>query len=138
MFIRISPFLKSERLSIKSKLTFYKALIRSKMTYACPAWEFAADSHVIALQRLQNRVVRTTAKLPRRTPTRALYLALQIPYVNDYITKICRKQVEAIQNRDHVNVQNTGKREAQHRKHKRRKSKLVAVRYTTVQASELP
>jgi len=108
------------------------------MTYACPAWEFAADSHVIALQRLQNRVVRTTAKLPRRTPTRALYLALQIPYVNDYITKICRKQVEAIQNRDHVNVQNTGKREAQHRKHKRRKSKLVAVRYTTVQASELP
>jgi len=26
----------------------------SKMTYACPAWESAADSHLMKLQRLQN------------------------------------------------------------------------------------
>jgi len=25
------------------------------MTYACPAWEFAADSHLLKLQRLQNK-----------------------------------------------------------------------------------
>jgi hypothetical protein len=36
-FIRIYPLLKSERLSAKSKLTLYEALMRSKMTYACPA-----------------------------------------------------------------------------------------------------
>jgi hypothetical protein len=52
-FIRIYPLLKSERLSAKSKLTLYKALIR--ISYACPAWEFAADSHPLKLQRLQNR-----------------------------------------------------------------------------------
>jgi hypothetical protein len=26
------------------------------MTYACPAWEFAADNHLLKLQRLQNKV----------------------------------------------------------------------------------
>jgi hypothetical protein len=35
-FIRIYSLLKSERLSAKTKLTLYKVLIRSKMTYACP------------------------------------------------------------------------------------------------------
>jgi hypothetical protein len=46
-FIRIYSLSKSERLSAKSKLTLYKALMRSKMTYACPVWEFAADSHIL-------------------------------------------------------------------------------------------
>jgi transposase len=52
--ISVRPLLKSERLSAKSKLTLYKALIRYKMTYACPAWEFVADSHLLKLQCLQN------------------------------------------------------------------------------------
>jgi hypothetical protein len=45
---------KSEKLGTKTKLTLYKALITSKMTYACPTWEPAADTHLIKLQRLQN------------------------------------------------------------------------------------
>jgi hypothetical protein len=91
------------------------------MTYACPAWEFAADSHQLKLQHLQSRVLRTTGNLPRRTPTRALHLAFQIPYVYNNITEIYRKQAEVIQNHDTVNVRNTGKIEAQHRKYKRLK-----------------
>jgi hypothetical protein len=27
------------------------------MTYACPAWEFAADTHLLRLQRLQSKVL---------------------------------------------------------------------------------
>jgi len=73
------------------------------------------------LQRLQNRVLRATGNVPRRTPTRALHLAFQIPYVYDYITKIRRNQAEAKQTRDNVNVRNTGKSDAQHRKYKRLK-----------------
>jgi hypothetical protein len=53
-FFRIYSLLKSKRLS-KSDFTLCKALIRSKMTYACPAWEFAAYSHLLKLQRLQNK-----------------------------------------------------------------------------------
>jgi hypothetical protein len=111
--------LKSERLSAKPELTLYKTLIRSKMTYASPAWEFAADSHLLKLLRLQIGVLRTFGNVPRCTPARALYLAFQIPYVYDYITSTCRKLAEVIQNHDNENVRKIGKNEAQRRKHKR-------------------
>jgi len=46
-FVRIFSLMKSETLSIKSKLTLFKALITSKTSYACPAWELAADNHLM-------------------------------------------------------------------------------------------
>jgi hypothetical protein len=91
------------------------------MTYVCPSSEFAADSHLLKLQRLQNGVLRTTGGLPRLTPTRVLPRTFQIPYVYDYITKICSKQAEVILNHDNINVRSIGKIEAQHRKYKRLK-----------------
>jgi hypothetical protein len=45
-FIKIYSLLKSERLSANIKLTLHKALIRSVMTYACPAWEFPPEYHL--------------------------------------------------------------------------------------------
>jgi hypothetical protein len=48
-FIRVYSLFKSERLSANLKLTLHKALIRSVMTYANPAWEFAVDSHLVKL-----------------------------------------------------------------------------------------
>jgi hypothetical protein len=42
------------------------------MTYACPTWDFAVDIHLIKLQRLKNKVLRTTGNLPRRTTIREL------------------------------------------------------------------
>jgi hypothetical protein len=53
------------------------------MTYACPAWVFAADTHLMKLQRLQNKVLRTIGNFPRRTPVLDLHLAFQIPFVYD-------------------------------------------------------
>jgi hypothetical protein len=38
-FIRIYSLFKNERLRANIKLNLHKALIRSVMTYACPAWE---------------------------------------------------------------------------------------------------
>jgi hypothetical protein len=72
-FIRIYSLLKSERLSANTKLTLYKAFIRSITTCACPAWEFAADSHLLKWQCLQNKVPRTVGNLSRRTPTSDLH-----------------------------------------------------------------
>jgi hypothetical protein len=46
-FIRIYSLLKSERLSANIKLTLHKALIRSVMAYACPAWGLAADTYLL-------------------------------------------------------------------------------------------
>jgi hypothetical protein len=56
-FIRIYSLFKSEQISANIRSTLHKALIRSVMTYACPAWEFATESHLLKLQRLQNRVL---------------------------------------------------------------------------------
>jgi hypothetical protein len=120
-FLQIYSFLKSEKLSIKYKMTLYKALIRSKMTYACPTWESAADKYLMKLQRLQNKVLRVTGGLPRRTPTHYMQMTVQIPYVYDFMMKACRKQAEVIRNHDNENVRSIGTGEAQHRKHKRPK-----------------
>jgi hypothetical protein len=98
-----------------------KALIKSVMTYACPAWEFAAESHLLKLQRLQNRVRRTIGNFPRRTSVRDLHVAFKIPYVYDYITKLCRQQAEIIQNHDNESVRKFGQGEARHRKYIRLK-----------------
>jgi hypothetical protein len=81
-FIRIYYSLfKSERLSDNIKSTLHKALIRSVMTNACPAWEFGAESHLLKLQRLYNRVLRTIGNFPRRTSVRDMHEAFQIPYI---------------------------------------------------------
>lgn len=45
----------------------YKALIRSVMTYTCPVWEFAADTHLLKSQSLQNKVRRTVGKFLKCT-----------------------------------------------------------------------
>jgi hypothetical protein len=43
-------------------------------------------------------------------------MAFKLPYIYDYITKLCRQQAEVIQNHENENVCNIG-----HRKYKRLK-----------------
>jgi hypothetical protein len=83
------------------------------------AWEFAEDIHVMKLQRLQNKVLRTIGNYPRSTPVRDLHLAFQISFIYDYITKLCRQQAEVIQNHDNENVRTIEQGEARHKKYKR-------------------
>jgi hypothetical protein len=88
------------------------------MTYACPAWEFAADTHLMKLQCLQNKVLRTIGKFPRNTPIPDMLISLQIPYIYNYITKLCRQQAQVIQHHENIHVRNIGQGEAQDRKYK--------------------
>jgi hypothetical protein len=120
-FIRIYSLFESERSSTDTKLTLHRALIRSIITYACPAWEFAADNHLMKLHRLQNKVLCTIGNFPRRTPVHNLHMTFKFPYIYDYITKLCKKQAEVIQNHENANVHNSGKGEPPHRKYKRLK-----------------
>jgi hypothetical protein len=52
---------------------------------------------------------------------RDLHLVFKIPYVYDYITKLCRGQAEVILNHENPNICAIGQGEARHRKHKRLK-----------------
>jgi hypothetical protein len=117
-FTRTYSLLKSERLSANIKLALHKALIRSVITYARPAWELAADTYLLKLQRLQNKVLRTIGIFPSCTPARDLHTAFNLLYVYDYITKLCRKQAEVIWNRENEHVRSIGKGETRHRKFK--------------------
>jgi hypothetical protein len=120
-FITTYSLFKSQWLSTNIKLTLHKALIRSVMTYACPAWKFAADTHLLKLQRLQNKVLCTIGNSPRHTPVYELYKAFNIPYIYDYITNLWRKQARIIQNHGNANICNIGQGEPWHRKFKRLK-----------------
>jgi hypothetical protein len=80
-YIKIFSLLQSNHLNVDFKLIVYRALIRSIMTYACPTWEFAADTYLMKLQRLQNRVLRTIGNRDRCTPVRDLHLTLKTTYV---------------------------------------------------------
>jgi hypothetical protein len=66
-FMRLYSLFKSDRFNTNSKLTLHEALIRSIMTYTCPTWEFATDTHLMKLQRLQNKVIGTIGKFRRNT-----------------------------------------------------------------------
>jgi hypothetical protein len=84
IFIRVCSLFKSERLRASIKLTLHKAPVTSVMTYACPAWEFSTDAHLLKSQRCQNEAHRTTSKFPKRTSTRELHVAFKIRYVCFY------------------------------------------------------
>jgi hypothetical protein len=47
-------------------------------------------------QRLQNKVLRTIGNFQRSTQVRELHTAFNIPYVYDFITKLCRQQAEVM------------------------------------------
>jgi len=68
---------------------------RTTLPYSCPAWEFAAGSYLLKLQRLQNKVLRTIGNLPKHKPTCDLHMAFKIPYLYDFITKLCRQQTNS-------------------------------------------
>jgi hypothetical protein len=95
-FINIYSLFKSESLSSQIILSLHEALIMSVMTYVCPAWVLAAYIYLFKLQRVQNKVLRTTGNFPRCRPVRVLNTTFNLPYVNNYITNFCRKQSEVI------------------------------------------
>jgi hypothetical protein len=120
-FIRIYPLFKSERLSANIKLTLHKAVIKSVMTYSFPTWEFAAHTCLLKLQCLKNKVLRTIGNFLSCTPVRDLHMVFSLLYVYDYLTKLCRKQAEIVQNRDNEHIRSIGQGEARHTGYKRLK-----------------
>jgi hypothetical protein len=44
-----------------------------------------------------------------------MHTAFNLPYVYDYITKLCRKQAEVIRNHENEHVRDIGQGEARHR-----------------------
>jgi hypothetical protein len=52
---------------------------------------------------------------------RDIYVPFHVPYVCDYVTKLCRRQAEIIHNIANENVRNIGQGETPHRKYEKLK-----------------
>jgi hypothetical protein len=86
------------------------------MTQASSVWVSAADTHLIKLQRLDNKVPRSTGNFPRHTPVREMQMGFHLPYVHDYMRKLCMQEAEVILNQDNENVPYIAQGEARQRK----------------------
>jgi hypothetical protein len=115
-YIRVYSLFRSKRLGTNIKLALHKALIKQVMTYACSAWEYAEDIHLLKLQHLQNKVLRTTGNFPRYKPVRDLHMDFNLPYVYNYTVQATSK---VLQNHENDHVHSTEQSQARHRKYKR-------------------
>jgi hypothetical protein len=100
------------------------------MTCVCPACEFAADIHLLKLQRLQNKVLRSIANFPRRTPIRDLHMAFKRNYAGNKQKsyKIMKMQMFATLDNERNDTGNI----------RVRGLNLAAVEQTAVQVTRLP
>jgi hypothetical protein len=114
-FTIIYSLFKIERLSATIKLTHHKALNITVMPLLTPP----VNSHtrgLSKLQRLQNKVYRTTGKFPRCTPVRDLHMTYNLLYVCDYVTKLCTQQAEVILNHENKHVRRIAQGDARQKK----------------------
>jgi hypothetical protein len=74
------------------------------MTYACPAWGFAADTHLSNVQRPAKQGAPHYGNFSRHTPTRKGHVAFKISYVHGFFTKLRRRRAEDTQKHDNKNI----------------------------------
>jgi hypothetical protein len=72
-------------LSVRNGVLLYKQLIRPMMDYACPAWRFAARTHVRRLQVLQSKCLRLATGAPWYVSNRQIHEVLGVPLFSDRI-----------------------------------------------------
>lgn len=93
------------KLKTQLKILIYKTCIRSVMTYGVHLWHIAANSHLITLQRLQNKAIKIILGLPMDHSTIDIHIRANIPMLD----KVFRSLVKNYDPKDHPNplIRNT-------------------------------
>lgn len=79
---------KRSKLIIKHKLILFKSIYRPTCTYAAPVWLNCAKTHILSLQRMQNRFLKLILGLPTRTATLLVHDLAQVEPLHDYLKKL--------------------------------------------------
>ena len=108
-FIRVTPLIKLSECA----LNLYTALTRYLLTFVSPAWEIFSGTHSLKLQGLEDKVLLTTDKFPRRTHIRKLHVAFRIPCFNNFIKNRAGSKRKSFKI---IRMKIFATREAQHRK----------------------
>ena len=91
-FLALFPLLaRDSSLSIPNKLTLFKLLIRSMLTYAAPVWSNTSSTNYRQLQTLQSKCLRVIGNYPRRTPIIHLHTVLSPEPIRDFIFRLTKK-----------------------------------------------
>ena len=69
----------------QKKLTLYKLIIRSILSYAAPVWSNTSVYNYRRLQVSQSECLRVIGNYPRHTPTPFLHATLNIPPIQEFI-----------------------------------------------------
>ena len=82
----LGPLLnRKSNLSARNGVLLYKHLIRPMTDYACPAWRFAARTHVRRLQVLQSKCLPLATDTPWYVSSRQIHEDLSVPLFADHI-----------------------------------------------------
>jgi hypothetical protein len=108
-FIRIYSIFKCERFSANIKLD----QISNDLCLPSLGISGRHQPHKIAAP--PHKVLRITGNFPRCKLARDLHAAFNLPYVYDYITKLCRRQAESMQNHENEHVRCIAQGEARQR-----------------------
>jgi hypothetical protein len=89
---KLFPLLaRDSTLSLHNKLTLYKLMIRSILTYAGPVWSNTSQSNYRHLQILQSKCLRVIGDYPRRTPIPHLHSTLSLELIHTFIYRLTEK-----------------------------------------------
>lgn len=75
---------KSE-LSLDNKLLLYNSYLRPLITYASPAWSYAAKTHINLLIKSQNATIRQIVDVPYYVRNYQIYREINTPKLGDFI-----------------------------------------------------
>ena len=120
----LMPLLRQETLSTKNKRTLYTSLVRSRLTYAAPAWTTASKFRITKLQRIQNKTLRMILRQRKRTPIHQLHNLARLDTIPELIARQTSKLALQITHHNNRLIRLIGNEEPAHRKHVRLADKL--------------
>ncbi|PSN42153.1 hypothetical protein C0J52_25229 [Blattella germanica] len=113
----LMPLLRQEILSTKNKRTLYTSLVRSRLTYAAPAWTTASKFRIAKLQRIQNKTLRIILRQRKRTPIHQLHNLARLDTIPELIARQTSKLALQITHRNNRLIRLIGNEEPIHKKH---------------------
>jgi hypothetical protein len=116
--IIIYSLFKSEHSNTNIKLTLHKPLIGVSNDLCLSHLGISGRHLPLKIEALANYGSPQVGHFARCTPVRDLHTAFNLPYVYDYIMKVCRQLAEVIQSHENEHVRSRGRDETRHRKHK--------------------
>ena len=76
------------KISLDNKRLLYTTILRPIWAYAAQIWAYTADTNILMIQRVQNKILRTISGAPWYMTNHQIHNDLQIPFVKEVVTRM--------------------------------------------------